>query len=249
MLDFCKNGCFSPQVYGILISSDSDPPLIHHSVNWLLCCSPIDYNMMINSLEMHYQITEPLCGKYSLLLADIAKLPEGQLENYKIPFTQFPRATRISLVVTRFPIPDGLKSHLKITKFYNIISYFCLDTEWGQLLFNERQHEFNGQVTTHQATKFSRTLLSPAGENSPTHLPLMLHIYASVNRVNIGSDNGLSPGWHHAIIWTNAAILLIGPLGTNFSETWIEICVFQSNKWISKYCLWSGRHFVQGEMS
>ena len=34
----------------------------------------------------------------------------------------------------------------------------------------------------------------------------------------IGSDNGLSPGRRQAIIWTNAGILLIGPLGTNFIE-------------------------------
>ena len=34
----------------------------------------------------------------------------------------------------------------------------------------------------------------------------------------IGSDNGLSPGRRQAIIWTIAGILLIGPLGTNFSE-------------------------------
>ena len=34
----------------------------------------------------------------------------------------------------------------------------------------------------------------------------------------IGSDNGLSPGWHQAIIWTSARILLIQALGTNFNE-------------------------------
>ena len=34
----------------------------------------------------------------------------------------------------------------------------------------------------------------------------------------IGSDNGLSPGRRQAIIWTNAGILLIEPLGTNFIE-------------------------------
>ena len=33
-----------------------------------------------------------------------------------------------------------------------------------------------------------------------THLPLVPHIYASVNRVSIGSDNGLSPIRHQAII-------------------------------------------------
>ena len=42
------------------------------------------------------------------------------------------------------------------------------------------------------------------------------------NLTIIGSDNGLSPGRRQAIIWTNAGILLIGPLGTNFSEISIE---------------------------
>ena len=41
----------------------------------------------------------------------------------------------------------------------------------------------------------------------------------------IGSDNSLSPDRHQAIIWTNIGILLIGPLGTNFSEILIEIYV------------------------
>ena len=41
--------------------------------------------------------------------------------------------------------------------------------------------------------------------------------------INIGSDNGLSPGRRQAIIWTNAGKLLIGPLGTNFSELLIRI--------------------------
>ena len=39
----------------------------------------------------------------------------------------------------------------------------------------------------------------------------------------IGSDNGMLSGRRQAIIWTNAGILLIGPLGTNFSEILIEI--------------------------
>ena len=46
----------------------------------------------------------------------------------------------------------------------------------------------------------------------------------------IGSDNGLSPGQGQAIIWTNAEILLIGPLGTNFNETSIEIRTFSFKK-------------------
>ena len=50
------------------------------------------------------------------------------------------------------------------------------------------------------------------------------------NLTIIGSDNGLSPGRRQAIIWTNAWILLIGPLGTNFIEMLIEIHTFSFKK-------------------
>ena len=50
----------------------------------------------------------------------------------------------------------------------------------------------------------------------------MTHIRVS-NLAIIGSYNGLSPDRCQAIIWTNAGILLIGPVGTNFSEILIEI--------------------------
>ena len=36
----------------------------------------------------------------------------------------------------------------------------------------------------------------------------------------------MSPEWHQAIILSNAEILLIAPLGTNFSEILIEIQIF-----------------------
>ena len=46
----------------------------------------------------------------------------------------------------------------------------------------------------------------------------------------IASDNGLSPGRRQAIIWTNAGILLIGPLGRNVSEISIVIQTFSFKK-------------------
>ena len=55
-----------------------------------------------------------------------------------------------------------------------------------------------------------------------THSGRVTHICVG-NLTIIGSDNGLSPGRRKAIIWTNAGILLIGPLGTNFSEILIGI--------------------------
>ena len=57
----------------------------------------------------------------------------------------------------------------------------------------------------------------------------MTHICVSKLTI-IGSDNGLSPGWRQAIIWTNAGILLIRTLGTNFSEILGEIHSFSFSK-------------------
>ena len=52
----------------------------------------------------------------------------------------------------------------------------------------------------------------------------------------IGSDNGLSPGRRQAIIWTNAAIFLIGLLGTNFSEILKKIRLKMSSAKCQPFC-------------
>ena len=57
----------------------------------------------------------------------------------------------------------------------------------------------------------------------------MTHICVG-NQTTIGSDNGLSPGRRQAVIWTNAGLLLIGPLGTNFSEMLFGIQTFSFKK-------------------
>ena len=62
-----------------------------------------------------------------------------------------------------------------------------------------------------------------------THWGRVTHICVS-NLTTIGSDNGLSPGRRQAIIWTNAGMLWIGPLGTNLSEIIIEILTFSFKK-------------------
>ena len=55
--------------------------------------------------------------------------------------------------------------------------------------------------------------------------------YKCVSKLTvIGSDNGLSPGRRQAIIGTNAGILLIRTLGTNFSEILEEIHSFSFSK-------------------
>ena len=62
-----------------------------------------------------------------------------------------------------------------------------------------------------------------------THWGRVTHICVSIIAI-IGSDNGLSPGRRQAITWTNVGILLIGRLGTNFSEIFIEIHTFSSEQ-------------------
>ena len=62
-----------------------------------------------------------------------------------------------------------------------------------------------------------------------THWGRVTHICVS-KLIIISPDNGLSPGRRQAIIWTNAGILLIGPLGTNFSKILIEILTFSLKK-------------------
>ena len=62
-----------------------------------------------------------------------------------------------------------------------------------------------------------------------THWGRVTHICVSYLTI-IASDNGLSPSRRQAIIWTNAGILLIRRLGTNFSAILIEIHTFSFKK-------------------
>ena len=58
-----------------------------------------------------------------------------------------------------------------------------------------------------------------------THSGRATQIFVSKLTI-IGSGNSLSPGHRQAIVWTNAGIVLMWPLGTNFSEILIEIITF-----------------------
>ena len=64
---------------------------------------------------------------------------------------------------------------------------------------------------------------------SLTHWGRVAHICLSKITI-ISSDNGLSLSRRQAIIWTNAGILLIRPLGTNFIEILIRVQTFSFKK-------------------
>ena len=74
---------------------------------------------------------------------------------------------------------------------------------------------------------FSSTFSSPLCLHSPLNGYLGLHInslgYICIYKLTIiAPDNGLSPGRRPAIIWTNAGILLIWPLGNKLPWNLIQ---------------------------
>ena len=83
----------------------------------------------------------------------------------------------------------------------------------------------------HCAAKFKKLLLLQVTYRSIylTHWGRVTHICVGKLTI-ISSDNGLSPERRQVIIWTNSGVLLIGPLGTNFSEILIEIRTFSLKK-------------------
>ena len=81
------------------------------------------------------------------------------------------------------------------------------------------------------------------------HWGRVTHICVSTLAI-IGSDIGLSPNRRQAIIWVNAGIImimLIGLVGTNSSEIWMEIYAFSCMKMHLKMS-GNGGHFVSASM-
>ena len=129
---------------------------------------------------------------------------------------------------------------IKILESSNVL-FIVLDSYLsGKLHPNfKMQHIFRGGIMfLNVSLQYIQTL---------THWDRVTHICVG-NLVIIGSDNGLSPGRCQAIIWTNAGILLIGPLGTNFSEISIEILTFSFKKMRLKVSSAKWRHFVLGSV-
>ena len=116
---------------------------------------------------------------------------------------------------------------------------FAFFYEWLKILYLHGSLEPMKNMLCHKLTKqdpWQLLIMTCQTKNSIglspcvlTHWGRVMHICVSKLTI-IGSDNGLSPGRHQAIIRTNAGILLIGSLGTNFSEILIKICTFSLKK-------------------
>ena len=107
---------------------------------------------------------------------------------------------------------------------------------------SESEVQVGYQMTT-LFTQISRKSRTPVIIR--THWGWVTNIYIS-NITIIGSDNGLWPGRCQAIIWTNAWILLIGLLGTNFSEILIKNRIFSFKKMLLKMSSGKWRQFCFG---
>ena len=94
------------------------------------------------------------------------------------------------------------------------------------------------QATSHYLTQCLPCSMSPHGVAIANKLRFCISVapafkvithWGRVMQICVGkltiidSNNGLLPGRRQTIIWTNAGILLLGPLGTNSSEILIKI--------------------------
>ena len=107
------------------------------------------------------------------------------------------------------------------TCFWNApLNLYIVLTHWGRYKMTVILK------TTLTNASFWMTVFNP---QPLTHWGRVTHICVGELAI-IGSDNGLSPGRHQAIIWINAGILLIGPVGTNVSDILIGIHTFSFKK-------------------
>ena len=122
-------------------------------------------------------------------------------------------------------LPDGTNPLPELTLIY----HYETTKNIQQCCFCGNAYNFNKihlKFTVSQLESlFTRTIESAF----LTHWGRVTHKCVSKLTI-IGSDNGLSPDRRQAIIWTNVGLLLIRPLGKNFSEILIEILTFSFKK-------------------
>ena len=90
------------------------------------------------------------------------------------------------------------------------------------MIFHKTEQSWTRDLTRYNNEKFFLLEAKPL-----THWGRVTHICVSKQTI-LGSDNGLAPGRHQAIIWTNAGILLIRTLGTRNSYIFIQENVFEN---------------------
>ena len=146
-------------------------------------------------------------------------------------------------VVCWYSLSEKQEYIKQINSWYAATSRAILTAIWT-ISCNQRkcitnQGDFEKMVTDLRVSMHANGLVT--GFPMLYHWGWVTHICV-IQIIIIGSDNGLSLGRHQTIIRTNAGILLIGPLGTNFSENSIEISAFSFKNMhfkmsFAKWCL------------
>ena len=150
----------------------------------------------------------------------------------------FPNCSRLSLGMDKWfhttrSMPGWKSIHLNKFSCHDLqlLRWHSMDVAWVRRRPKSPQNSTN--------------LFSLTPNKSLTHWGRDTHI--SVSKLTIiDSDNGLSPDRRQTIIWTNTGILLIGILGTNFSETLSEIQTFSFKKTYLKMSSGKWRPFCLG---
>ena len=131
------------------------------------------------------------------------------------------------------------------SKFYKMFFFLIVNTWRSHIILTRLLFILINNEYQHRSSKWLNGAM-PLAEL--THWGPVMHICVSKLTIN-GSNNYLSPDRRQAIIWTNAGILLIGPLRTNFSEISISKFVhIHSRKCMWKCRLESGGHFLSASM-
>ena len=113
------------------------------------------------------------------------------------------------------------------------------------LFFNSCYNNWINEISFAASNETFKQSLDCKPKKKLTHWGRVTHICVGKLTI-IGSDNGLMPERRQAIIWTNAGILIIGPLGTNFSEILSEIHTFSLKKMLLKMSSAKWRPFCLG---
>ena len=174
------------------------------------------------------------------------------------PNTSFSKQFSVYWRLCPSPIPVNVKvlaygiSHQLWFCFW--FALFCA----GYMIYSYLSHVFDSLISFMVASLSMRQLydcqwLPNSGkviliDRFLTHWGRVTHICVG-NLTIIGSDNGLSPGRRQAITWTNVGILLIGPLGTNFSEMLIKLQTFSFKKIYLKMSSGKWRPFCLGGLN
>ena len=126
-----------------------------------------------------------------------------------------------------------LKQFVRLRSHYIVFCGKCTAERTNAIAIHWHNNAFLVVVKMYSNTSQKYSIQVKAKSNDKTsHLTnwgRVTHICVG-NLIIIGSDNGLSLGRRQAIIWTNAGILLIGPLGTKLSEILIAILTFSFKK-------------------